>query len=172
MERVASTSHGIRESPLPRLPPNFNKFDRKFLVILFSHLCRHVAATFSLSLSPYLWGETDHPYPSPPPLRSLYLCTISNASDRFVTDLVLDHPSIFPRGFVAFISEASHFFLENSSVVVAGGIGRYLGITFTWSRYIYRIVSAVKYFSFAPVSMRRVSIGRLLSQKVSFISLH
>ena len=48
-------SRGIRESPLPRsaslpscLPPNFNKFHPKFLVILFSHLCRHVAATFSL----------------------------------------------------------------------------------------------------------------------------
>lgn len=121
---LPSTSHGIRESPLPRLPPNFNKFDRKFLVILFSHLCRTrrchlLSLSFSLHVA-YLWGETDHPYHSPPPLRSLYLCTISNASDRSVTDRVLDHLSIFPRGsFVAFIERGELFvFLENTDYMV------------------------------------------------------
>lgn len=84
-------SRGIRESPLPRstglpacLPPNFNKFHPKFLVILFSHLCRHVAATFSLrgiplgrepplsSSSPLLFPLSLHNQQRNPPLIALW----------------------------------------------------------------------------------------------------
>ena len=57
------------EARSTRLPPNFNKFHRKFRVILFSHFCRHAGVSLPFvttcwpASSGYLWGETDVGHP-------------------------------------------------------------------------------------------------------------